>query len=202
MAGATTHPVSPAISPQGGLHAMVILKQNGEAGTTTLLNVTQSLGLGVSACFGSNQRRLVSQGLDGQDLANLDDEALLQRGLQSKLQRKQLLNRRDELLLLDEESNSTASFNTGSYGTEVLRHCAAQSHHPKALHTCVYIWLMTDVCMLQVMEPHAVPEEAGTDKEQAKADAASSTEPIEVVTLCDSHLQTVRFSFARVSTGS
>ncbi len=74
----------------------------------------------------------MSQGLSGQELANLDDEALLQKGIQSKLQRKQLLNRRDELLLLDEESSTTAAFTTGSSGIEVRHHCAMQSTYPKA----------------------------------------------------------------------
>lgn len=44
------------------------------------------------------------QGLTGQQLAVISEEKLVERGICSKLQRVQLLNRRDELLLMDEGS--------------------------------------------------------------------------------------------------
>ncbi len=47
--------------------------------------------------------------------------------------------------------------------------------------------------MLQVMERHAVPKESDTGIDQAIANLASSTEPLEVVTLTGNHLQTVSF---------
>lgn len=44
------------------------------------------------------------QGLNGQQLADLSDQTLVDKGVASKLHRMQLLNRRDELLLMDEEA--------------------------------------------------------------------------------------------------
>lgn len=49
------------------------------------------------------------QGLNGQQLAGLDDQRLLEKGVLSKLQRMQLLNRRDELMLMDEDNDPDPS---------------------------------------------------------------------------------------------
>ncbi|EIE24021.1 hypothetical protein COCSUDRAFT_47104 [Coccomyxa subellipsoidea C-169] len=50
------------------------------------------------------EESLDATGLNGQQLADLSDQTLVNKGVASKLQRMQLLNRRDELLLMDEEA--------------------------------------------------------------------------------------------------